>query len=62
MTSKLVQKVKQIFDDLTEGTVIQESSTKLMQYVVQDFLDYSQIKAGKFRKNIKAFNVRETVR
>jgi len=28
---------------------------------VQDFLDYSQIKSGKFRVNAKQFNVIETV-
>jgi signal transduction histidine kinase len=32
-----------------------------MSFMIQDLLDYSQIKAGKFRKNLKAFNIRETV-
>lgn len=30
--------------------------------LVQDFLDYSQIKAGKFRKNIKQFDIREAIK
>lgn len=32
-----------------------------MSFMIQDLLDYSQIKADKFRKNIKAFNIRDTV-
>jgi hypothetical protein len=29
--------------------------------MVLDLLDYAQIKAGKFRKNIKVFDIREAV-
>mmetsp|Transcript_1030 Transcript_1030/g.1236 ORF Transcript_1030/g.1236 Transcript_1030/m.1236 type:complete len:132 (+) Transcript_1030:795-1190(+) len=32
-----------------------------MSFLVQDFLDYSQIKSGNFRKNIKGFNIRKTI-
>lgn len=32
-----------------------------MSFLVQDFLDYAQIKEGKFRKQVKAFNIRETI-
>jgi len=32
-----------------------------MTFMVQDLLDYAQIKAGKFRKNIKPFNIREAI-
>ena len=37
---------------LKEGNSVQESSATMMNFVVQDFLDYSQIKANKFRINI----------
>jgi len=40
---------------------VEKSSTDLMSFLIQDLLDYAQIKAGKFRKNIKRFNVRESV-
>ena len=30
-----------------------------MEHLIQDLLDYSQIKAGKFRKNINKFNIEE---
>jgi signal transduction histidine kinase len=29
--------------------------------MIQDLLDYAQIKAGKFRKIISRFNIRETI-
>ena len=32
-----------------------------MNFLVQDLLDYAQIKAGKFRKNIEEFNIRDAV-
>ena len=33
----------------------------MMAFLVQDLLDYAQIKAGKFRKNISKFDVRKTI-
>ena len=33
----------------------------MMNSLVHDFLDFSQIKAGKFRKNITKFDIRQTV-
>jgi hypothetical protein len=32
-----------------------------MKFLIQDFLDYSQLKSDKFRKNIKPFNIKDTV-
>lgn len=32
-----------------------------MTYVIQDFLDYSQMKAGKFRTNLTKFDVCQAV-
>ena len=31
-----------------------------MEHLIQDLLDYSQIKAGKFRKNLKYFDIQNT--
>lgn len=33
----------------------------MMSSMIQDLLDFSQIKAGKFRKNITRFNIRESI-
>ena len=32
-----------------------------MSFLIQDLLDFAQIKAGKFRKNIKQFDIRKIV-
>ena len=46
---------------LKQGKTVQESSANLMSFLVQDFLDYAQIKAGKFRINNVKFNVKEAI-
>ena len=33
----------------------------MMMFMVQDLLDYAQIKAGKFRKQILRFNIRNSI-
>ena len=50
-----------ILADLNDGMEIQESSSKMMNSIIQDLLDFSQIKADKFRRNMRKFNIRETV-
>jgi len=32
-----------------------------MTFLIQDLLDFAQIKAGKFRKNIEYFNIRDAI-
>ena len=32
-----------------------------MTFIVQDLLDYAQIKAGKFRKNIEQFDIHDAI-
>jgi len=41
--------------------VVQESSANVMGFLIQDLLDYAQIKAGKFRKNISRFDIRKSI-
>jgi len=45
-------KLSSVLDRLTAGIKVQAASTEMMTYMVQDLLDYAQIKAGKFRKDI----------
>ena len=47
---------------LNDSLKIQDSSAHMMAFLVQDFLDYAQIKSGKFRINLKAFNILESVK
>ena len=40
---------------------MQDSSANIMNFIVQDMLDYAQIKSDKFRKVNKQFDIRESV-
>jgi signal transduction histidine kinase len=40
---------------------IQESSSNMMSFLVDDLLDFAQLNAGKFRKVIKSFDLAETI-
>ena len=53
--------IDEILDELDTGSNIQQSSAELMSAMIQDFLDYAQIKSGNFRKNITTFNIRESI-
>ena len=46
---------------LIEGNKIQENSSTIMLFMVQDLLDWAQIKSKKFRKNIQKFNIIKAV-
>ena len=54
-------KTEPILNQLMESVRVQESAADIMRFIVQDLLDYAQIKEGKFRKNVKVFDVREAV-
>ena len=43
------------------STKVQSSAVKLLGFLVNDMLDYGQLSAGKFRKQITKFNLNETV-
>lgn len=38
---------------------VQNSSTKMLTFLVNDILDFGQIKAGKFRKCCSNFDIKE---
>mmetsp|Transcript_3750 Transcript_3750/g.5673 ORF Transcript_3750/g.5673 Transcript_3750/m.5673 type:complete len:84 (-) Transcript_3750:1035-1286(-) len=46
---------------MKEGRRISEASAQMMTFLVQDFLDYAQIKSCKFRTEAKPFDIREAV-
>ena len=45
----------EIVAKLIDGNKVQENSSTIMLFMVQDLLDWAQIKSNKFRKNIKKF-------
>ena len=48
-------------EEIDQSMVVQESATEILNYTVQDVLDFAQIKGKKFRKNIQKFNIVELV-
>jgi signal transduction histidine kinase len=46
---------------LNKGLKVQQSSGNVLSFIVQDLLDYAQIRSGKFRKNISEFCIKEAV-
>lgn len=40
---------------------IQDSSSSMMSFLVDDLLDFAQLNAGKFRKVLKAFDLRDAI-
>ena len=40
---------------------IQKSSGNLLQHVIQDLLDYAQIRNGKFQQNFQMFDIKQAV-
>ena len=51
-----------ILEDLDRSMGIQTSSTDIMGFLIQDLLDYAQIKSEKFRTNIDEFNIMDAVK
>lgn len=46
---------------MDENIKIQNCSSKLLNYLVNDILDFSQMKSGKFRKNNINFDITDTI-
>ena len=55
------KKFKTVFDMISTSNKILESSTSMMSFQVDDLLDFAQLNAGKFRKVIKLFDLKEAV-
>lgn len=54
-------KLKEILEMITQSYKIQDSSSNLMSFLVDDLLDFAQINNGKFRKVCKEFDLREAI-
>ena len=53
--------VKDIIKMIEQSNSIQESSTNMMGFLVDDLLDFAQINAGKFRKVVTNFDVKDAI-
>jgi signal transduction histidine kinase len=45
----------------SDKVIIQDSSSNLMGFLVDDLLDFAQLNAGKFRKVSKEFDLKEAI-
>ena len=59
--SKDYESCVSIMEKLDESIVVQQNSAQFMNFIIQDLLDFAQIKSGKFRQNFKTFNIVDTV-
>ena len=50
-----------IQEEQRESIKVQTSSTKLLNFLVNDMLDLSQMNSGKFRKNDTNFDLKEAM-
>ena len=58
----MIFNVKSHLKKLISNLSVQDYSCCLMHFTIQDLLDYAQIKADKFRKNISKINIIETTK
>ena len=58
---RLFKKCDEIISKLKSGLKVQRSSGNVLTFIVQDLLDYAQMRSGKFRKNIQEFNIKDAV-
>lgn len=58
---RFFKKCDDIISKLKSGLRVQRSSGNVLTFIVQDLLDYAQMRSGKFRKNIQEFNIKDAV-
>ena len=55
-------KLRKLAAELKKSNLIQQSSTKLLKFFVNDMLLLAQINEGKFRKECSNFDIRDAVK
>lgn len=56
-----ITELKKICSKLWDGKNLLFSSTQMMRNIMDDLIDYSQIKSGFFRKKLDTFDLKETI-
>ena len=54
-------KLNSVYNEYDGTLKVQKSSSKLLTFLVNDILDFAQLKSGKFRKVISCFNIKEAI-
>ena len=50
-----------IYEQISRGNLVQTSSSSLLLLNVEDILGFAQLKAGKFTKIVKRFNIKRAI-
>jgi len=58
---KLKMQLKSVLKQYVESVTIQMSSERILNFLVNDILDFAQLRAGKFRKNKENFLIEQAV-
>ena len=58
---KLKKTLKNLLKSYVQSNSIQSSSERILNFLVNDILDFAQLRAGKFRKNKENFYIDEAV-
>ena len=61
LKSDLKTEVEKLINKLGESNEINNSSTDIMVYIIQNMQDYAHIKMGKFNKSLKEFDIKKAV-
>jgi hypothetical protein len=59
--AKIIKQLQQIYENMVKGNMIQTCSSSLLLLNVEDILGYAQLKAGKFQKIVKKFNIKRCI-
>jgi signal transduction histidine kinase len=58
---KMIKALRNLRQEQMESVMVQSSSTKILTFLVNDMLDFAQLRSGKFRKDLFNFDVREAI-
>lgn len=58
---KLRRKLTKLHNEQMDSININMSSSKILNFLVNDILDFSQLKYGIFRKDVFNFNIKDTI-
>lgn len=61
ISKEIGEEIDDFIDEFQNSIKVQQSSSSLLLMNVEDILGYAQIKANKFNKIIKTFNLRRAV-
>ena len=60
-TQKMRSILQEVHNEQSESLKIQTSSTKILNFLVNDMLDFAQLRSGKFRRDLSSFNIKEAI-